>query len=332
MVIPLHQILYGYAPPRISESIMGNLKEIVDWLIEEGFSYASVFKCLIPPHALLRFLLGRLMCREVDYQIIIGGINTELKASQKKFWPLFPVHIGKCSLINFGHSKVEAVALEDIKLVDLELTKHDPYQIVGNNIIHCNMNMYEHEASPCDDMFKGARTYEEILYRVHALSPNLQTNFLTFQNHRRSGFSKILQVESTTPPPTQGSIPPGFGSKAHDKETAEENIKNNEASSQKAEASQSKNLGYETSSKSKTPPNLSQMIPPSSLTIHFDIPKTTRETQYLELGIPIASLTPIQSTFGTPHLQVIYASDLTPISREEIPPSDYFFSKKRKEI
>ena len=28
----------------------------------------------------------------------------------------------------------------------------------------------------------------------------------------------------------------------------------------------------------------------------------------------------------------MYASDLTPISREEIPPSDYFFSKKRKVV
>jgi hypothetical protein len=50
------------------------------------------------------------------------------------------------------------------------------------------------------------------------------------------------------------------------------------------------------------------------------------------LGSPIASLTPLQSTFGTPHLEVIYVSDLTPISREEIPSSDYFFSKKRKVV
>jgi hypothetical protein len=50
------------------------------------------------------------------------------------------------------------------------------------------------------------------------------------------------------------------------------------------------------------------------------------------LGSPIASLTPLQSTFGTPHLEFIYVSDLTPISREEIPSSDYFFSKKRKVV
>jgi hypothetical protein len=142
------------------------------------------------------------VCREVAYQIITGGIGTELKAVQKKFWLVFPVQIGKCSLLNFGHSKVEDVAPEDIKLVDLELRKHYPYQIVGNHRAHCNMKMYEHEDSPCEYMFKGARTYEDILDRVQALSPDLQTSFLTFQKRRRSVLSKILQGESTTPPPS----------------------------------------------------------------------------------------------------------------------------------
>ena len=103
-------------------------------------------------------------------------------------------------------------------------------------------------------------------------------------------------------------------------------------SSQKPEASQSKNPGSETRSKSETPSKLSQIIPPSSSTIPVDVPKTTRETQSSEFGIPIPSLTPIQSTFGIPDMQVIYASDLTPISREEIPSSKYFFNKKRKVV
>jgi hypothetical protein len=321
VVIPVHQILYGYSPPRISEQVMENLKTVVDWFIEENFSYVRVFGCSIPPHALPKFLPDRLVCREVAYQIVTGGIGTELKASQKKFWPVFPVQIGKFSLLNLGHSKVEAATLEDIKLVDLELRKHDPYKIVGNHLTQCNMKMFEHENSPCDDMFKGAKTYEEILDRFQALSPDLQTNFLTFQKHRRSGLPKMLQEESTTPPPVQEGIPPGFGSEAQDKGTAEENPKKTEASSQKEEAPQT-----------ETPPKSSQMTPPLSSTIPADIPKTTGETQSTELGSPIASLTPLQSTFGTPHLEVIYASDLTPISREEIPSSDYFFSKKRRVV
>jgi hypothetical protein len=55
-------------------------------------------------------------------------------------------------------------------------------------------------------------------------------------------------------------------------------------------------------------------------------------TRSTELGIPITSLTPLHSTFGFPQMGAIYVSDLTPISRDEIPPSDYFFSRKRKAI
>jgi hypothetical protein len=84
--------------------------------------------------------------------------------------------------------------------------------------------------------------------------------------------------------------------------------------------------------KSEMPLKLSQTIPTLSSTIHVDTPKSVGETQSTKLGIPIASLNPLQSTFGTPHLEVIYVSDLTPISREEIPSSDYFFSKKRKVV
>jgi hypothetical protein len=40
----------------------------------------------------------------------------------------------------------------------------------------------------------------------------------------------------------------------------------------------------------------------------------------------------LQSTYGTPHEGALYVSDLEPISRDEIPPSDYFFSKKRRAI
>jgi len=91
IVIPMHQILYGYAPPQISEQIVENLKTIVDCFIKDNFSYVKVFSCSIPPHALSNFLPDRLVCREVAHQIIIGGIGTELKESQKKFWPVFPV-------------------------------------------------------------------------------------------------------------------------------------------------------------------------------------------------------------------------------------------------
>jgi hypothetical protein len=70
---------------------MGNLGKLADWFIEEKFSYIFVFGCSVPPHALPRFLPDRLVCKEVAYQIVTGGINKELKAAQKKVWPTFPI-------------------------------------------------------------------------------------------------------------------------------------------------------------------------------------------------------------------------------------------------
>jgi hypothetical protein len=51
-----------------------------------------------------------------------------------------------------------------------------------------------------------------------------------------------------------------------------------------------------------------------------------------ELGSPINSLTPLQSTYGNPHEGALYVSDPEPISRDDIPSSNYFFNKKRKAI
>jgi hypothetical protein len=45
---------------------------------------------------------------------------------QKKVCPSFPLQIGAFYLLDFGHSKVEAAALEEIKLVNIEFKKHDP--------------------------------------------------------------------------------------------------------------------------------------------------------------------------------------------------------------
>jgi hypothetical protein len=51
---------------------------------------------------------------------------------------------------------------------------------------------------------------------------------------------------------------------------------------------------------------------------------------FKEIDSPIASVTPLQFTKGNPDAEIIFKEDLTPISVEELPPSDFFFSKKRK--
>jgi hypothetical protein len=84
---------------------------------------------------------------------VLGGISKELKVVQKKVWPSFPLHIGTFYLLDFSHSKVEAVTLGEIKLVDIEFKKHVPHKIIGNHMANFNLKIYEHEESPQDDMF-----------------------------------------------------------------------------------------------------------------------------------------------------------------------------------
>jgi hypothetical protein len=76
------------------------------------------------------------------------------------------------SLLDFGHSKVEATGLEDVKLVDIELKRNNPHKIIENYLAQYNMKIYVHENSPHDEIFKGVRSNEEVLNRFQTLSPD----------------------------------------------------------------------------------------------------------------------------------------------------------------
>jgi hypothetical protein len=110
------------------------------------------------------------------------------------------VHIGKFSLLNLGHSRVEEKALKEMKLVNIEYKRHDPYQLVNKHLIQCNMKAYEHEESPWDDVFKGTKSYKEMLESVHTMLFDLQVSFRTFQKHRQSVLTEVLQGEEITLP------------------------------------------------------------------------------------------------------------------------------------
>jgi hypothetical protein len=109
-----------------------------------------------------------------------------------KEYNTYPTHIKEIFITKLGPSKVEEEELKEIKLVDIEHKKHDPYQVVNKHLMHCNMKDYEHENFVYDDIFKEVKAYEEVLNMVRALSPNLQTGFMSFQSHKRSCLLKIL--------------------------------------------------------------------------------------------------------------------------------------------
>jgi hypothetical protein len=80
-----------------------------------------------------------MVCNEVAYQTIAGGINKELEVAQKNLWPNFPIQVGMFTLLDFGHSKVMVATLEDVKLVDIKFKKHDPHKIMENYLAQYNM-------------------------------------------------------------------------------------------------------------------------------------------------------------------------------------------------
>ena len=95
---------------------------------------------------------------------MIGGVSKELKASSKKVWSFFLVRLNSYSLLDFGHAKAEAATLEDLSLVSIEYKKHDPQRIVSTHLGNCGLKRFEHECSPSDDVFRGARSYSEVQF------------------------------------------------------------------------------------------------------------------------------------------------------------------------
>jgi len=153
VMVPLHVAIFGLTPPRISHSVAANLSRIADWYVEEEFSYLRVFGATVPPLALPQFIPDKLACREIARQTVIGGVSRELKASAKKVWPSFPIQLNSYSLLDFGHAKAEAAALEDLSLSYIEYKKHDPQGIVSTHLGNCGLKRFEHECSPSDDVF-----------------------------------------------------------------------------------------------------------------------------------------------------------------------------------
>jgi len=57
---------------------------------------------------------------------VIDGISKELKVVQKRVCPSLHLQINIFSLLDFGHSKVEDLTLEEINMVNIEFKKHNP--------------------------------------------------------------------------------------------------------------------------------------------------------------------------------------------------------------
>jgi hypothetical protein len=323
VMVPLHVAIFGHPPPRISDNIVTNLSSIADWYVEAEFSYLRVFGASVPPHALPLFIPDKLACREVARQTVIGGVSKELKGYSKKVWPSFPIRLNSYSLLDFGHAKAEAAALEDLNLVSIEYKKHDPQRVVSNHLANCGLKRFEHENSPSDDIFRGARSYEEILARIQSLAPEERADVLKFQEHRRSCLPAVLRgegpgVSETKQKDAEGSKDATPDQGKHQDEG--EQTKNPEAEKKTPDPPKKQNPETEI----KTPE------PPKKQNPETEIDTPGKSTK--QIGEPITSVTPLQSTQGNIDAGWIFNEELRPIRVEELPPNEFFFDKKRKAV
>jgi hypothetical protein len=197
------------------------------------------------------------------------------------------------SLRDFGHSKVEALALEDVKLVDNEFKRHDPCKIVENHLAQFNMKIYMHENSSYDEIFRGFRSYEEVYDIFQILFPDQQAGFVSFQKHRWNSLPKVLQGEKIATPPSQEARSTGYEASHSDKHKVEESLESLEVLIEKLEASFSGQLGPQAKAQLEAFLKQGQTMPPSSPTTPAGTSNTTKKKQSMEIGTPITSLTPL---------------------------------------
>jgi hypothetical protein len=169
-----------------------------------------------------------------------------------------------------------------------------------------------------------------VLSRVQTLAPDKLAEFYNFQKHRRNSLPKVLQGEVLTSPATQEVETQNLETGSSSKQSIQENLVKTEVLTQKENTAPSNQPDDQTKAQAevliKKGQDASLSTPENPTT------NTTGKPQTTQIGDPIMSLTPLQTSQGNPKAEVVFIEDLTPISVEEMPPSDFFFSKKRRAI
>jgi hypothetical protein len=111
-----------------------------------------------------------------------------------------------------------------MKLVDIEFKKHNPNKVVSNHLASCGLKKYEHEDSPHDEIFRGVRSYSEVLSRIQAPPLEDMADFFKFQEHRRSCRPQVLQGETPKLLVTQQTEAKGSEDSSPKKEENQEKI------------------------------------------------------------------------------------------------------------
>jgi hypothetical protein len=82
------------------------------------------------PHFLPKYFPDKLLARDISYQTIEKGTTSYLSEKNKKYWPIFPIHIGSYSLANKKQDEKEDEALKELCLYLGEPKSQNPQNVV----------------------------------------------------------------------------------------------------------------------------------------------------------------------------------------------------------
>jgi hypothetical protein len=84
VMIPLHEVIFGKTPPRVSQDIKEALVQIGVWFIDELFNYIRVYGSEVGPHSFPRYILERISIREIKNQTALHGQARKLSRLPKE--------------------------------------------------------------------------------------------------------------------------------------------------------------------------------------------------------------------------------------------------------
>jgi len=89
------ELILGKPAPILSDEAMQVLSNIGDWYIEKDFTYIRIYGATAAPHLLPKFVLDRLVLREIAYQTILHGFNAFLVKEKLKSFISYSLYIGR---------------------------------------------------------------------------------------------------------------------------------------------------------------------------------------------------------------------------------------------
>jgi hypothetical protein len=166
-LVPMYVIIYKQNPIRISTESMQAIKEIWDWYIGKQYAYIRIYGSTGAPHRLPKYILEKLLIREIAYQTMEVGITTILSTNSKRYWLISLITIGEQTLTSLPHSKKDVESLKELLWSVEKPRKYDPKGIVEIHLKYVGLvHPILHEEKPQECIFKGTVSFEESLFKI----------------------------------------------------------------------------------------------------------------------------------------------------------------------